>query len=121
MDSLILKGKVYDWLKWITTVVLPALGTAYFGLAGIWGLPNAEQIAATIVVVCTFLGIVLGISSINYQHNEARFDGTAYVNPASTDVNPDVLLKDPTKSKDEVLLKVEKLDSGEPDDPLPLP
>lgn len=59
-------GKMYDYLKWLAQVVLPALGAAYFALAGLWGLPSAEEVAGTILVVDTFLGVLLGISQMNY-------------------------------------------------------
>lgn len=62
-----MSNKVYDILKWIAMVVLPALGTLYFALAGIWGFPYAEQIVGSITAIDTFLGIILGISSINYK------------------------------------------------------
>lgn len=60
-------GKLYDWLKFVAQIVLPALGTLYFVLAGIWGLPSAEQVVGTIVAVDTFLGALLGISQLNYN------------------------------------------------------
>lgn len=60
-------NKVYDILKWITQYFLPAIGTLYFALAGIWGLPYGEQIVGTITAVDTFLGILLGISSAQYN------------------------------------------------------
>ena len=56
-------NRVYDVLKWITVLVLPGLGTLYFALATIWGLPYGEQITGTISAVVTFLGAILGISS----------------------------------------------------------
>ena len=62
-----MSNKVYDILKWIAQMLLPALGTLYFALAGIWGLPFGEEIVGTITAVDTFLGIILGISSINYN------------------------------------------------------
>ena len=62
-----MSNKLYDALKWITMVVLPAIATLYTGLAAIWGLPMAEQIPDTIMIVVTFLGIVLGISSAQYK------------------------------------------------------
>ena len=58
--------KVYDALKWIAQYLLPALGTLYFALASIWGLPFGEQIVGTIVAIDTFLGVLLGISSNTY-------------------------------------------------------
>lgn len=60
-------NKVYDVLKWIAMVVLPALGTLYFALAGIWNLPYAEQVVGTVTAVDTFLGVLLGISSMHYK------------------------------------------------------
>lgn len=59
-------GKTYDFLKFLALIAFPALGSAYFALAGIWGLPAAEQVVGTIVVVDTFLGTVLQISSSNF-------------------------------------------------------
>ena len=60
-------NKVYDILKWTAQYFLPAIGTLYFALAGIWGLPYGEQIVGTITAVDTFLGILLGISSAQYN------------------------------------------------------
>lgn len=66
-----MSNKVYDVLKWITMVALPAVGTLYFALAGIWGFPYAEQVGGTITAVVTFLGVVLGISSAQYKKKNA--------------------------------------------------
>lgn len=62
--------KVYDILKAIAMIVLPALGTLYFALAGIWGWPYAEQIVGTITAIDTFLGVILGISTIQYKKTQ---------------------------------------------------
>lgn len=62
-----MSNKVYDILKYIAQIVLPAIGTLYFALAGIWGFPYGEQIVGTITAVDTFLGLVLGISTSNYN------------------------------------------------------
>lgn len=62
-----LPDKVYDILKWITMIVIPALTTAYVGLAAVWGWPYAEEIAKTSAVVCTLLGALLGISTAQYN------------------------------------------------------
>ena len=64
-----MSNKVYDVLKWIAMVVLPAIGTLYYALAGIWGLPYAEEVVGTIIAVDTFLGVVLGISTAQYNKN----------------------------------------------------
>lgn len=60
-------NKVYDILKWVALIFLPALGTLYFALSGIWGLPYGEEIVGTITAIDAFLGALLGISSINYK------------------------------------------------------
>lgn len=62
-------NKVYDTLKWIALVGLPAITTLYLTLATIWGFPYAEAIGATMSAVDVFLGAVLGISSINYARS----------------------------------------------------
>lgn len=64
-----MSNKVYDVLKWIAQYILPALGTLYFALAGIWGFPYGEQIVGTITAIDTFLGVVLGLSSNTYYKN----------------------------------------------------
>lgn len=62
-----LSNKTYDILKWIATYLLPAMGTLYFALASIWGLPYGEQIVGTVTAVDTFLGVILGISTAKYN------------------------------------------------------
>ena len=58
---------LYDRLKFTAQILLPSLGTLYFTLAGIWGLPAAEQVVGTIVAVDTFLGVILQISASQYK------------------------------------------------------
>ena len=65
-----LSNKAYDILKYIAQIVLPALGTLYFALASIWGLPYGEEIVGTITAVDAFLGALLKISSNNYYKGE---------------------------------------------------
>lgn len=59
-------NEIYDKLKFLAQVILPALGTLYFALSGIWGFPYGEEIVGTITAVDAFLGALLGISSANY-------------------------------------------------------
>ena len=69
MDS-ILSDKQYNVLKWVALILLPAMGALYFGLAGIWNFPYGEQIVGTITVIDTFLGAILGISTVQYNKKE---------------------------------------------------
>lgn len=61
-----MSNKVYDKLKFVAQVVLPALATLYLTIAGIWGLPYGEQISGTIIAIDTFLGAYLHVSTKNY-------------------------------------------------------
>lgn len=69
-------NKVYDILKWVCMVGLPALATLWFALGKIWGFPYLAEIEATIIAIDTFLGAVLGISSINYNKISDKVGGT---------------------------------------------
>ena len=61
-----LSNRIYDILKWITLICIPALATFYVALAPIWGWPFADEVAKTATAVCTLLGALLGISSAQY-------------------------------------------------------
>jgi len=62
--------KVYDVLKWICMIVLPACGTFYFAIAGIWNLPYADAIVGTIAAVTTLIGALIGISTATYNKQQ---------------------------------------------------
>lgn len=64
---MIMSNKTYDTLKKIAQIVLPAAGTLYFALAGIWGFPYGEEVVGTLAAMDTFLGAVLGYSSKQYH------------------------------------------------------
>lgn len=65
-----MSNKLYDILKWVALVVLPAIATLYFALSSIWGLPYGEQIVGTITAIDTFLGAILGVSNASYKKNQ---------------------------------------------------
>ena len=60
-------NSMYDKLKWIAQILIPAVATLYFALAGIWGFPYGEQIVGTLNAIDTFLGVILGISTMQYN------------------------------------------------------
>lgn len=62
-----LPDKVYDVLKWVALIFMPAVEILYSKLAQIWGLPYGEQIVATIAAVDLFLGVCLGVSTLQYN------------------------------------------------------
>lgn len=62
-----LSDKMYDIMKWIVIIVLPALGTLYTALSQVWSFPYSVEIPATVLAIDTFLGAILCISSANYN------------------------------------------------------
>lgn len=64
-----MSNRLYDVLKWIAMILLPAIGTLYFALCGIWGFPYGEEVVGTITAVDTFLGALLGIASARYNNS----------------------------------------------------
>ena|SRR5690349_12829653 len=111
----IITGKLYDVLKFLALVLFPALGTAYFALAGIWGLPSAQEVVGTIVVVDTFLGTVLQISATKYNNSDAKFDGVVGVTETADKLSYVLNLNDDPatlKDKSEIRLKVGPSVSG---------
>ena len=67
-----LSNKVYDALKWVVMIAIPAATTAYVGLSGVWGWPYATEVAKTSAVICTLLGALLGISTAQYNKTKAE-------------------------------------------------
>lgn len=70
-----LNDNMYDILKYMAQIVLPAVATLYFAISGIWGLPFGEEIVGTITAIDCFLGALLGLSSTKYEG-----DGRVVVN-----------------------------------------
>lgn len=64
----------YNVLKYICQIGLPALGTFYFTIAQICGLPYAEQVVGVIAAVTTLLGTLLGISTYQYKKGISNAD-----------------------------------------------
>jgi hypothetical protein len=116
--SPLLNGGLYDAAKAFALVWLPALGTLYFTLAQIWGLPAAEEVTGTILAVDTFLGVVLKISSTQHDSIQAvkaeqKVAGFISATGGANELSghPDLALtltKDPKEvlQHDEVTLKI---------------
>lgn len=62
-----LSNRVYDLLKWTVMILLPACGTLYAALAAVWGWGASQEVVTTITAADTFLGALLGISTVNYR------------------------------------------------------
>lgn len=78
-----MSDKVYDILKWVVMIVLPACSALYASLAPVWGWGNVEQITVTLSAIQLFLGSLIGISTSNVKkqkptkrkHNDVSFSG----------------------------------------------
>ena len=68
-----MSNKVYDVMKWIAMYLIPAVGTLYFALAGIWNFPYGEEIVGALTAVDTFLGVILGISTAKYNKQSEEY------------------------------------------------
>ena len=72
----LLSDSTYDSMKNAAQLGIPALGTFYFTLSQIWGLPYGEEVVGTLAALNTLLGVILRYSSKSYARSEAKFDGT---------------------------------------------
>lgn len=77
--ALVFSNKTYDIGKYFTQIVMPALGTLYFALAAIWGLPHANEVVGSIVAFDTFLGALLMLSAKSYDKSDLKYDGIMQV------------------------------------------
>lgn len=75
----LLSNRAYDILKFNAQILLPAIGTLYFALAQIWGLPKAEEVVGTVTSVDVFLGVILQLATKKYNDSDARYDGAIVV------------------------------------------
>ncbi len=63
----LLPNKLYEVLKWLAIVAIPAFGEAYVRLSAVWNLPYGQQVNETALIVTFVLGALLGISTIQYN------------------------------------------------------
>ena len=110
-DNTLLSNSVYDKLKQVAAIWLPALAVFYITVAPFWGLPKQEEVAGTLIALDLLLGTGLTVLSSRYKKSDARFDGAIDLaegdEPNTTAMNFRI---DPNAvyDKDEVLVKVNK-------------
>lgn len=101
--------KTYAVLKQIALLWLPAFASLYLGVAALWELPAGEAVSGTVMLVDTFLGVILGISTKAYNSSDAKFDGELKL-VDSGEGTSNVILKsvdhNALLTKDELLFKV---------------
>lgn len=114
---ILIRGKAYDRVKFLAQILLPAIGAFYFSLAGLWGLPAAEQVVGTIVAADAFLGVFLGLSQNAYKTSDERYTGTVHVGSEQEDGMQNFSIELPltaeeVTSKKEIVLKVQHPEGG---------
>jgi len=116
---------LYDKLKFVALILLPALATLYIVLDGIWEIGYSAQVVGTITAIDTFLGAVLKISNNRYYKNEKNFDGEINFIQLDEDEEEKVqfaINRDPVEvihdepGKHSFEFKVNKLRGGIPDE-----
>lgn len=109
----LMSDTLYDRLKFLAMVVLPALTVLYLSLAPLWGLPKQEEVAGSIAALDVFLGALLGLSSRKHNADPSRYAGKViYTRELDENGNPNVLMvpeEDPGKweGKKEVTFKIQ--------------
>lgn len=98
-----LNAKLYDLLKWIALVLLPAVGTLYFALGQLWHFPAIEEVVGSITALDAFLGVLINKSSKNY--NEKQIVGDLIM---GTDIDGNAFMKRLEGDRDPLILEVGK-------------
>lgn len=107
----LLSNASYDALKNAVQLYLPGIGTLYFAIAAIWGLPYADEVVGTIAALAAFGGLFLKASSKSYEKDDSRFDGAVNLTSHDDEGYSDLHIQlDPVSlaNKDVVVVKVNK-------------
>jgi hypothetical protein len=105
----LLPDKLYNFIKFLALVGIPAIASGYFTLAGTFGLPNTEKVIGFLTVLDTFLGLILGVSTRSYK-KATQADGVINITqtPEGTKLYSLELEQDPSfiDTKKTVVFKV---------------
>lgn len=120
----LLSNRLYDRLKLIVLIFLPAVGTFYASIAAIWGLPYAQEVLSTTAATAVLLGALIKVGDSTYNKSEAKYDGELLFDASGNakrvvqngpiaDDREDILLKVVTPER-AIAGEVEALDNGAP-------
>ena len=109
---MIIPSKLFDVLKWMTLILIPAIVAAVINLGDLWALPNAGKIAGTIAIFNTVLGVAIGVSAIKYNASDEKYDGVIDPMTANSQTSENALRLSTDEydaaNQKEVLLKVKQ-------------
>lgn len=110
----LLSNRLYDVLKFMALVALPAFATLYFSLGEIWGLPHVKEVVRTIVAIELFIGALIKLGDASYNRSGGKFDGNLKIREEGSDreifmlelnEDPDYTIE----GKDELRFKVDRV------------
>lgn len=61
----LMPSRVYDVLKWVGLILMPALATLIGSVGPAWGLPHVDAIVLTVNAIGTFIGVCIGASHVS--------------------------------------------------------
>lgn len=110
-NPLLMDSRIYDRLKLAVLIILPALGSLYFGLSQIWGFPAGEEVVGSISLISVFFGTIVDQASSRFKQSGA--DGQLIVNedpdaeePYSLELHQDLL---ELAEKDQIMFGVKRI------------
>ena len=110
-NPLLMNSRLYDRLKLTVLIILPALGSLYFGLSQIWGFPAGEEVVGSISLISVFFGTIVDQASSHFKQSGA--DGQLIVNedpdaeePYSLELHQDLL---ELAEKDQIMFGVKRI------------
>lgn len=68
----LLPSRVYDVLKWVALIVLPAMATLVQALGPVWGWTWADPAATTINAVALTIGVIIGASALKAKASKTE-------------------------------------------------
>lgn len=108
--------EAYLLFRRLVEYVFPALGTLYFTIAQLWGLPYAEEVVGTIVALAAFFAVIVKLSRWAYQNDNSRFDAALVMDQSDPEQERwgfNIIRSiDEIGEKDEMAVKVVKLDQS---------
>ena len=98
-----LSSSVYDTLKWVVLIALPAVSTLVVGLGALYNWSFTSQLVGTLTLITTFLGSLVKLSNNKYNQDENNFDGFLTSNGQDPDTGLPNLQMTITSHPDEIL------------------
>lgn len=64
-----ISNRLYDILKWVALVALPAIQAFWLTIGKVWGFPYLTEIGTTIAAIGLLIAALIGVTSNNYYND----------------------------------------------------